>query len=399
MAKSSGPALATGNELTITQLIPLLKRNAKKKQPVFIWGPPGLGKSTIVASLAKDLGGYCIDLRLSQLGPQDLCGIPYYNKEDNTMSWAHPVLLPTKKFAETIKGTIILFLDEANLCSPAVAAQAYQLINDRKCGTYELPSNVVVFAAGNSEKDGAMVQKMPKPLSNRYTHYEVKADFDSWLDWALIAKIHPDIVAFISQSPNRLFQFDATSPEKAFATPRSWTFGSNLITIDEDDEDYLSDSDIRNLIGSAVGYGMASEYMGFLKVGKNLPKATDILSGKVTTLKITDISAHYQLITAILYAMKDFWDSNSTPTGVMEKTTDGRTYETRKWKSDKVKESWSNQFNNFVYFIMNNFSIEMGALGARIAMKNYNFGKSVDLKKLKYFGDFAEKYGEYLVDK
>ena len=66
----------------------------KVKRPIFLWGPPGIGKSELVESITNELGGVMYDLRLGQMEPTDIRGIPFYNKEIGKMDWAAPVDLP-----------------------------------------------------------------------------------------------------------------------------------------------------------------------------------------------------------------------------------------------------------------------------------------------------------------
>ena len=56
-------------------------------EPVMIWGAPGIGKSTIVATIAKEEEIQVVDLRLSQLAPSDLRGLPVPDKETKTAHW------------------------------------------------------------------------------------------------------------------------------------------------------------------------------------------------------------------------------------------------------------------------------------------------------------------------
>ena len=161
-----------------------IARAFKKQRPIFIWGAPGIGKSDIVQQIGNDMSALVIDIRLSLWEPTDIKGIPYYAANDNTMKWAPPIELPDEKLAKKHK-FIILFLDEMNSAAPAVQAAAYQLILNRRVGTYKLPDNVLIVAAGNREADKGVVYRMPAPLANRFVHLEMKVDFDDWFQWAV----------------------------------------------------------------------------------------------------------------------------------------------------------------------------------------------------------------------
>jgi MoxR-like ATPase len=122
------------------------------------------------------------------------------------MSWAPPVELPDAELAKKHK-KIILFLDEMNSAAPAVQAAAYQLILNRKVGTYTLPSNVMIVAAGNRETDKGVTYRMPAPLANRFVHLEMRVDFEDWLIWATENKIHSDVVGYLTFAKQDLYDF------------------------------------------------------------------------------------------------------------------------------------------------------------------------------------------------
>lgn len=121
-----------------SQVTQALEYLIKAKQPVMLHGSPGVGKSQVVKQVADKLGIEMIDLRLSQLDPVDLRGVPSVdrekvgNKEVGKTNWNVPSFLPTN-------GSGILFLDEINSATQATQAAAYQLVLDRKLGDYELP--------------------------------------------------------------------------------------------------------------------------------------------------------------------------------------------------------------------------------------------------------------------
>ena len=143
---------------------------------VMIWGPPGVGKSSIVSQVATRSSIELVDLRLSQLAPTDLRGLPVPRSE--TSDWLPPHFLPRK-------GEGILFLDEINMATPVVQGVAQQLILDRKVGSYTVPNGWFVWAAGNRKEDGAAVFDMPAPLANRFLHLEVSVDLAAFRRHAL----------------------------------------------------------------------------------------------------------------------------------------------------------------------------------------------------------------------
>ena len=205
------------------------------------------------------------------------------------MDWAEPVDLPSEELASQYP-VVVLFLDEMNSAAPSVQSAAYQLILNRRVGKYVLPDNVVMVAAGNRESDKGVTYRMPTPLANRFIHQEMKVDFSSWQEWAVNHKIHKDVVGYIGFAKNDLYDFDAKSASRAFATPRSWSFVSQIL----DDEDSDDDTTM-NLIAGTVGEGLAVKFMAHRKVASRMPKPEEILSGKVTTLDVKEVSAMYSL--------------------------------------------------------------------------------------------------------
>ena len=185
----------------------------KVQRPLFLWGPPGIGKSELVEGITNELNGLMIDLRLGQMEPTDIRGIPYYNKDKGVMDWAPPVELPDEATASQYP-IVVLFLDELNSAAPSVQSAAYQLILNRRIGKYHLPKNVVMVAAGNRESDKGVTYRMPTPLANRFLHQEMKVDFASYQEWAVKNKIHKDVVGYLSFAKQDLYDFVHSFPTR-----------------------------------------------------------------------------------------------------------------------------------------------------------------------------------------
>lgn len=225
--------------------------------PVMIWGPPGVGKSQLVAQAARIHGVAVIDLRLSQLEPSDLRGIPY--REGSRVEWAPPSALPD---AERHGPRGFLFLDEITSALPSVAAAAYQLILDRRLGDYQVPPGWAIIAAGNRLSDRGVVYAMPAPLANRFAHVELQPDIDDWLAWAQQAGLDARLRAFLADNPRWLFDYDPDLRPLAFPTPRAWAFVDRALRKFGDDAQLLPSA-----VAGCVGEAAANALLGFLASG------------------------------------------------------------------------------------------------------------------------------------
>ena len=336
-----------------------IRKCIKIQRPVFMWGPPGIGKSDIVKQIGDEFVREVIDVRLSLWEPTDIKGIPYYNAQANTMTWAPPSELPTDP-----DSTAILFLDELNSAAPATQAAAYQLILNRRVGTYVLPKGVSIVAAGNRETDKGVTYRMPAPLANRFLHIELRSDYEDWNQWATLNKVHEQVVGYIGFAKQDLYDFDPKSASRSFATPRSWSFVSELL---QDDD--LPESTLTDLVAGAVGEGLAVKFMAHRKVAKQMPDPTEILNGKVKVCNIKEISAMYSLTVSMCYELQSAYEK-------------------------KVKD-WDPMADCFFGFMMDNFPTELVVMGAKTALTTYKL--PFDASKLKNFDRFHEKYGKYII--
>jgi len=339
-----------------------IKHALTKKRPIFLWGPPGIGKSDIVAQICEGFtNSKLIDIRLSLWEPTDIKGIPYFDSNSGTMVWGAPSELPSAEFAAQYDH-IVLFLDEMNSAAPSVQAAAYQLILNRKVGTYTLPDNVMIVAAGNREADKGVTYRMPAPLANRFIHLELAVDFNDWFQWSVINNVHTDVVGYLTFAKKDLYDFDPKSPSRSFATPRSWSFVSELL------DDNLDDTTTTDLVSGAIGEGLAVKFMAHRKIAGQMPNPSDILSGKVKELKTKEISAMYSLTVSLCYELKDAADKND------------------KKFDDKV--------NNFLRFSMDNFDTELVVMGIKLALTQYSL--PIDPDEVECFDEFHERYGKYI---
>jgi len=354
-----------------------LRHMVNKKTAVFLWGPPGIGKSSLIKALAAELGYDFIDIRLSQMDPTDLRGIPYPTEEldadgkpQKGMKWSPPLVLPRDPNAKAL-----ILLDEFNSAAPTVQAASYQLVLDRALGEYVLPENCVIIAAGNRETDKGITFRMPTPIANRFVHIEMEANFDDWLQVALNANYDKDVVGYLTAFKHELFSFDAGSASRGFQTPRSWEFVSRIM----DGANALPGQVLTGLITGAIGDGQAMKFLEHRKNAEHMPNPSDVLAGTVKQLKRNDVSLCYALTTALCYELRDRWT---------EATREGK-------PKDEVRTAWLKQANNFIDFMMKNFGPEVTVMGAKTALSVFKL--PFDPKKMPAFEEFTKKFKDMIM--
>ena len=264
---------------------------------VFLWGPPGVGKSSIVKKIAQDNDLELIDLRISQLAPTDIRGLPYV--EEGLAKFAPPAFLPQE-------GRGILFVDEFNMASPSMMGIAQQLILDRQVGDYKVPDGWFIIAAGNRAEDRAAVSQMPAPVANRFIHFNVESDLSSWKEYAIKAGMNEQIISFLNFRSPLLFEFNKNAT--AWPSPRSWEFANSLLDIGLD-------------ISSAVGDGTSAEFYAYQTIYSKLPDIQAILSGEEVEVP-KEPSLMYAVCGAIVSRAKSAQDFYNAVKWLIKGTTE-----------------------------------------------------------------------------
>jgi hypothetical protein len=259
------------------------------RQPLFVWGGPGIGKSAVVRQLAESLKMPLQDVRALLLDPVDLRGLPFLGS-DGRSKWASPEFLPRD-------GSGILFLDELNAAPAMVQASCYQLVLDRKLGEYTLPQGWAIVAAGNRDSDRAVTTRMPTPLRNRFVHLEFEVDAQEWSEWAVQAGVRPEVIAFLRFRPEVLSVFDRDA--NAFPSPRSWQFVSQILNS-------MPDQSVEHeLFAGAVGNGAATEFSAFLRMFRELPNIDSILLNPLTEPVPENAAAQYAVASGLAHRAAD----------------------------------------------------------------------------------------------
>lgn len=244
----------------------------------FVQSSPGMGKSSIMRSVADELKLKMIDHRLSTSAPEDLSGLPRFDEHGRAMFTPFAdlfplenTLLPGELAGEPTHQGWMLFLDEFNSASKSVQAASYKLILDRMTGQHKLHERCVVTAAGNLATDRAITNTISTAMQSRVVHLEMEINFEEWLhDVALKEGYDSRIIAYLSQFPSKLMDFRPDHNEKTFCCPRTWEFTNRLI------KNVTVTDSTANLLAGTITSGVAVDFVQFTKVFHNMVSIAEI---------------------------------------------------------------------------------------------------------------------------
>jgi hypothetical protein len=282
-----------------TQIESIMKDNTlvSKLPPILIHGSPGLGKSSIVKGIAEELGIGFVDVRLAQMEPCDIKGLPVPDNENKVMQWYINGTWPRDPNS---KG--IVFLDEIKSCDRSIQVASYELILDRKLGdTYKIPDGWVVIAAGNNAGDRAVATTMSSALANRFMHLELNVNTEDWTLWAQHNGIHPSIIGFINYRNEYLFHMEGENLERGWPSPRSWERVSHILDLYKDN---IKSPIVRKLIYGLVGNSVGVEFMEFLNINSQFDNILEIMRDPKKKIVIPEREdAKYAMVSSMVYLL------------------------------------------------------------------------------------------------
>lgn len=288
-----------------TELATALRVIRPTKRPVMVWGQPGVGKSSIVRQDILLAKRKMIDWRLALMQEVDLRGIPSLAKhpQDSKLQathWNPPAELPREPGWD-------IFIDEMVQGATPVINAARQLILDRALGSYELPEDCWIIAAGNLEGDRAATNRMPSHVANSFIHLRLDIHTDDWLAFAEAHDFDPRVFAYIKWRREHLHVFDPASKEKAFATPRAWEFVSQILRSLDASKTKLSKTELLEIIAGIIGKQVATEFVGFIDMMDKLVNLDEI---KIRPEKVA-VPDDAAVLYALSYALAGQSDARS----------------------------------------------------------------------------------------
>lgn len=325
---------------------------------VMLRGAPGVGKSTIVRSVAEKLGIGFIDVRLAQMERVDFAGLP--SVKDGVTEWNVPAFWPRDP-----KSKGIILLDEITSAPADCQVAAYSVVLDRRIPNsgYTIPNGWLIVAAGNRTCDRAVVKAMSSALANRFVHFEVEANSEDWVKWATKNGIDHSVIGFISYRPNLLLKMEGQNLEQGWPSPRSWERVSNCIRMFGGSSELL-----RKVVYGLVGNGAGVEFMEFFRVSAEFDGILEVMTNEDAEFTLPDkADRRYAVASAVVYHL---WNG----------------------KTDEETEKRINGFYKILMKMPNDFA----AMMARAAMLGNKSVAPMDammkLMKNKNFRPAAEKF-------
>lgn len=253
----------------------------KARRALWLWGPPGVGKTAIVAAAAELLGVRLSVTRVVEHEPVDYGGFPIPDSDGRFVNRLVERWLPQ----EGTEG--ILFLDELAQATVETQCAAMRVVD-------HLPDGWQVVAASNRITDRAGARQSPTHVLDRFTHLEYDVVREDWHKWAVMNGVHPLVCGFLDMRPNLLFQFDASKQqtERTSCNPRSWVAVSEILR-------HCRPELQSEMVSGTVGVGPANELMGYMQIAAELPHPDTILRDPERAIIPTKPDAQFAVCAAL----------------------------------------------------------------------------------------------------
>ena len=213
----------------------------EKQRPVFLMGPPGIGKTAIMEQIAQELDVCLVSYSMTHHTRQSALGLPFIEKKvfdgkeyqvsEYTMSEIIASVYETMEATGKKEG--ILFLDEINCVSETLAPSMLQFLQYKIFGRHRVPEGWIVVTAGNPPEYNRSVREFDIVTWDRLKRIDVEPDFDAWKEFAYQKHVHPAVMTYLEIRKGDFYKVESTVNGKRFVTARGWDDLSQMIHLYE----------------------------------------------------------------------------------------------------------------------------------------------------------------------
>ncbi|MCR5665943.1 MAG: AAA family ATPase [Eubacterium sp.] len=216
----------------------------ERQRPVFLLGPPGIGKTAIMEQIAQSLDIALVSYSMTHHTRQSALGLPFinhkvYGKQEFDVSeytMSEIVASVYETMEKTGKQEGILFLDEINCVSETLAPSMLQFLQYKTFGNHQIPSGWIVATAGNPPQFNRSVREFDVVTLDRLRVLEVEADYDTWRKYAVNKGLHSAILTYLDVKKSDFYQIENTVDGKSYVTARGWEDLSETLYLYEEQE-------------------------------------------------------------------------------------------------------------------------------------------------------------------
>ena len=213
----------------------------EKQRPVFLMGPPGIGKTAIMEQVAAEMGVGLLAYSMTHHTRQSALGLPviehrnYKGMECDISEYTMSEIIASiyDLMEETGVEEGILFLDEINCVSETLSPIMLQFLQYKVFGRHRVPDGWIVVTAGNPPEYNQSVREFDLVTWDRLKRIDVEPDFDVWKEYAHTVGVHPAVITYLEIKKSDFYQVETTVDGRAFVTARGWDDLSQMIRLYE----------------------------------------------------------------------------------------------------------------------------------------------------------------------
>ena len=259
----------------------------KRQRPVFLVGPPGIGKTEIVEQIAREMGIGLVSYSITHHTRQSALGLPYIAEKEydgrvvrvSEYTMSEIIGSIYRKMEETGAKEGILFLDEINCVSETLTPAMLQFLQYKVFGQHQVPDGWVVVTAGNPAEYNASVHEFDLVTQDRLKRIDIEPDYAVWEAWAANESVHPCILAYLRIRREDFYHVENTVEGRRLVTPRAWVDLSDMMRLYEENGMEVNELLIRQYLQDDEISGQFAVYWALWKKYRKDYRLTDILEG------------------------------------------------------------------------------------------------------------------------